>query len=285
MSTLSMTTDAPRRPLWPDLMVIIPIGLLSSALTAFALAWLEVRAHVSMFRVSIFSYVPVGGILCGSLAASGYFGASRLLRRTPWFPAFASTLASSVATYIAVYYFEYRMISVKGTPVSAVMGFGAFFNTAVRSTWLNFTGTFGSGPIGPFGYPLALLPGFGFLVGGAGTTTNAMAKPLSCDSCSRFLPPVVTAAAYGDESALASEFESLDELARAGHGPACLTRLGQLSQQEANYKLALDVSFCAHCRRQYSRLRLLRFVTPHWVQVKGVERTDQVISTDCSLRA
>jgi hypothetical protein len=226
--------------------------------------------------------LPAGAILCSVAAASGYYAASRLLGRAPGFLAIMSMLVTSLLTWVAIYYIEYRLFTVKGTPVASVIGFGTFINSISRGASISVMGV-RLGRIAGLGYPLALLDGIGFLIGGA-QMIGIIARPIACNYCHRYLPAVSSEQAYGDAAALAREFESLKTLADDGQGGGCLARIARLSQQEANYKLSIDVSYCQPCQRQYYRLRLLKFVSPRWVPLKGYDKKNQVPSADVAVR-
>ena len=73
-------------------------------------------------------------------------------------------------------------------------------------------------------------------------------------------------------------------LADDGQGAACLSQVARLSQQEDNYKLAIDVSYCQPCERQYYLLRLMKFVSPRWVPLKGYVMKNQVPLADLAVR-
>jgi hypothetical protein len=226
--------------------------------------------------------LPAGAILCSVAAASGYYAASRLLGRSPGFLAMMTMVVSSLLTWVAIYYLEYRMFTVKGTPVASVIGFGTFVNAISSGASISVMGV-RIGRIGGLGYPLALLDGIGFLIGGA-QMIGIMARPIACNNCHRYLPAVSSAHAYGDQATLARQFESVKLLADDGQGASCLTQVTRLSQEEADYKLAIDVSYCQPCQREYYRLRLMKFVSPRWLALKGYDKKNQVPSADLAVR-
>jgi hypothetical protein len=63
--------------------------------------------------------------------------------------------------------------------------------------------------------------------------------------------------------------------------------MNSLSQQEADFKLSIDLSRCEHCRRQHYRLRLMRFVAAraNWIPLPGLDTSEQVPSDDAFVSA
>lgn len=278
--TLSLTEQRLRGPLWPDL-VFIAAGLVSSALTAYALASIAVEGGLSIHLYDKW-FVPIGAMGSGFAAASGGYAVARLLGRRPGTLAVAGMLASSVLTYVAVFYLEFRMIGVNGTHANEVMTFGTFVDAVVRRSSIRFQGFAPSGALGSLGYSLVAVHAVGFFIGGA-LMAARLTTPLSCKRCRRHLPTPDTAQAYGREADLAFPFQRVHQLLEDGQGAAAMTQIASLSQREADYKLAIDLSRCESCRRHYYHLRLMRFVTDKWVPLQGFDKSGQVPSRDSAL--
>ena len=106
-------------------------GLATSLLTA-VLLWvieskLEFRAHSFM----ILFILPVGALISGFIAASGYYLGARLFHCRPTAMLTLGVLAVSVGTYFAIHYFSFRSLEIEGTPLSDYISFGS--HTALAS--------------------------------------------------------------------------------------------------------------------------------------------------------
>jgi hypothetical protein len=275
--TLSLAEQKLRGPLWPEL-VFIAVGFVSSALTAYGLASVAVEGGISIHLYDKW-FIPIGAMASGVAAASGYYAVARLLGRRPGTLAVVGMLASSVLTYVAVFYLEFRMIGVNGTHANEVMSFGTFVDAMIRGSSIRFQGFSRTRALGALGYPLVALHAGGFLIGG-GYMAARLTTPLSCKRCRRHLPTPATAQAYGSEQELAFPFQRVHQLLEDGQGSAGMAQVESLSQREADYKLAIDLSRCESCRRQYYHLRLMRFVTDKWVPLSGFDKSSQVPSRD-----
>lgn len=85
--------------------LVVAAGLCTSILTTFVL-WLCL--HYFHFAIYGFSYwfVPIGAVLCGVTAGSGYYWAALKLHRKATALILANLLCMAVSTYFVVHYLQ-----------------------------------------------------------------------------------------------------------------------------------------------------------------------------------
>src|SRR5258708_34514017 len=82
-------------------------GVAPSLLTVALIVLIEQLLDVSVFTWMLWFLVPAGAILCGIVAASGYFVGALLLHRRPGVPLLISMMAVSCAPFFLIYAVHY----------------------------------------------------------------------------------------------------------------------------------------------------------------------------------
>ncbi len=165
--------------------LVLACGLLTTALTLFAIYWLGANARTNVMGWYANYVIPAGAILVGLAAASGYGLASwlsgvKISRGLLW-----SVLILQLASYFGAQYVEFRTRDPHyqdGTPV----GFLEYFDVSARSfAWEQKDGSAGE-PLGAWGYAFRLLELMGFTGGGLIVPVLLRRKPY-CDSCQLYM--------------------------------------------------------------------------------------------------
>jgi len=264
--------------------LVLISGLLTTALALFGVYLLDARTEDFHIMGWYANYIlPVGALLVGLVAASGYGLASwlsgiKITRGLLW-----TVLVLQVAAYFAAQYIEFKNLKLfhrDGRPV----GFLEYFDFAARSfAWKQKDGSMGK-PMGAWGYAFRGLEVAGFVLGGL-LVPIALRKAPYCQSCRRYMrtrelglfpasvparkvkkSDAVALAAYQSEQEQAFEagkgvWETLRQLAETNQSADFQQKLADLQPgKKAAAKLprrfGLQLVSCPRCRSGWLNARL-----------------------------
>jgi hypothetical protein len=162
-------------------------GLATSVLTAILVLAVEQWLNFSFFTLTFWVIVPVGALITGCLAASGYYFGAIVANRKPGKGLLVTMVIVAGATFFLIYYMQYRTLEIDGNAVSSFVPFTTFLQVVltkaeyglVRSSQAHFE-------VGAFGYFIGFLQVVAFMLGGFGTYLALSAKPF-CGTCEKYL--------------------------------------------------------------------------------------------------
>ena len=152
-------------------------GALTMVLTSLTLA---TQATAALHQVWV-AFVPVGAIVSGAGAASGFYVGAVLAGRRPGALAVTCMRSSIVPAYAVL-----CLLQVQGWSGGAAQA-RASDAWIIQAISLDPAGLHHATVTGLLVYPLATLAGLGFAVG-AMAVTSLLAAPVHCDRCRRYLP-------------------------------------------------------------------------------------------------
>ncbi len=165
---------------------VLIAGLITTGL-ALAGVWAINQASDSFNIMSWYAYyiLPIGALIVGLVAGSGYGVASWLTGVRISRGLLAAILALQILAYIAAQYIEYRhLISIYGGEEE--IGFLRFFDLTTRAfAWQGKDGAAGSA-LGGWGYIWRILEIGGFGLGGIFAPLILKSKPY-CENCQRYM--------------------------------------------------------------------------------------------------
>ena len=164
--------------------LVILAGLATSAL-ALLIAWLLNQTEFNVMGWYFWFIVPVGAVLVGLVAGSGYSLASWQLGVKVTGLLLWSIIALQIACYFQAQYLEFRHLDPvwqDGTPI----GFFEFFDYTTRTFAFEQKGGKQDQPMGVWGYAFRLLEVAGFALGGLIGTLILGSKPY-CENCGRYM--------------------------------------------------------------------------------------------------
>ena len=166
--------------------MVLAWGIATSVLTLFGVHWLNSSGDFHIMGWYADYVLPVGAIIVGVAASSGYglaswFSGIRITKRLLWV-----VLAMQAVVYFAAEYIEFRHLHLShkdGTPV----GFFEYYDFVARSfAWKKEHGDGAGEPLGAWGYFFRGREVLGFAVGGLFVPAILMKAPY-CAGCQRYM--------------------------------------------------------------------------------------------------
>ena len=172
-----------------DKQILVAIfGISTSLLTGIFLGVIEVSTGYAIYSFMLWFILPVGALLAGLGAASGYYAGAKLFQQKPAGGILLNMVGASIGAFLVVHYTPYFMLEVDGIRVKEVISFWKYLDLDIRHTSLSLLrGRVSTGGLGSFwGYAYACLQLLGFSFGGFVIFAMLLDNPY-CDKCSRYL--------------------------------------------------------------------------------------------------
>lgn len=166
-------------------MLVMVCGLATSLLTAFALAFTELRSGIAAYSYSLWVIFPIGAMAAGALAASGYWAGSRFLAIRPGRLMLVGVLFVSTMSWFAIQWLIWLMLEVDGLRARDIIPFLQFVQLSIESTSLSIENV-DTGALGKLGYPYVLLQIIGFSAGGWAVYWYLQNTPW-CEDCGVYM--------------------------------------------------------------------------------------------------
>ena len=169
-----MTTDpiAPSAKssarLWLEDLVVTAFGMASSGAVAYGSFYLARYHDFAVYTWMANAVIPMGAIICGFVAAIGYWIGSRVFNHKPTKLLLLNIVLVSVGTFFSIYHLEYTHSSYQGQPLEEVMSFPDYLQE-----------------LGKWGWAAAGLQVLGFCLGGWAVYGILAGTPF-CANCSMY---------------------------------------------------------------------------------------------------
>lgn len=150
-----------------NLPVVIGAGVLTALIVPYVNALLENAAGFSPFGIAVVLFVPIGAIICGFLAVSGFYLMARRQGLERPMPAlFVTMLAVQVLSLVLFYWFSYRGAFIPEHDFAPYMTFGEFFEASTFGMTVSSSRYGGTGEVGSAGIVLVFTRTVGFVLAG-----------------------------------------------------------------------------------------------------------------------
>jgi hypothetical protein len=167
-------------------LIVSAIGVAVAILVAAAEAVIQSLTGYNIFGFSLFVFVPVGAILTGLAAASGYYFACKWLQLRPSISLLAQMIVVAALTNLLIYYFEYVALTWGDPRATDLEVFAWYLGEYITHQNLAVgRGQMSMGEVGDFGYWLAAIDFVGFLIGGGIMVSMLLGAP-TCKECTLF---------------------------------------------------------------------------------------------------
>ena len=184
-----LTEKAMSEYIRPDKQILVAVfGISTSLLTGIVLGLIQVYTGYAIYSLTFWFVIPVGAILAGIGAASGYYAGAKLFHQKPTGGVLLNMVGASIVAFLVVHYIPYYMLELDGFRVKDEISFWQYLDFSIRHTSLSFLRIRSStGELGSFwGYAYACLKLVGFSFGGFAVFAWLSQEPY-CDKCSYYL--------------------------------------------------------------------------------------------------
>ena len=234
-------------------LVVTAAGLATSTAVAYGSVAIERRWHVAVYTWMANFIFPVGAMLCGFVAAVGYWLGSRLFHHRPTRLLLANIVLVSLSTYFAIHHLHYTQAVVRGWPVEKLMSFPDYL-VAVTEHMTYRSTTIGGGqpmPLGKWGWGMAGLQVLGFCFGGF-IVYRALTLASYCENCSRYFRKLWRSATrWRDLAEMRQAYDVVASRLAAGQPQNAIDQhacLGANRRLVVRGLLALEVRECPGCK-------------------------------------
>lgn len=251
-------------------------GILSFALTVAFVTALERITGFNLFSLSVWVVVPVGAMITGAAAASGYYFGSLLFHTRPtWFLLVQILIVAAIAQ-MSIYYGEYStMVLDNGVRVADRIGFFQYLDLVLTSAHLRVgRAQTDAGEVGSFGYWLAAFQFIGFILGGVATFLFLRFHPV-CQKCSRYLRTLATRKQHiNDRDAFSAYYDNLFDHPVDTQGFADWMHYDPDAKHigEGTILTTSSLKGCPHCKTQVVEQRVQIFGGKDWKDVPKLSR-------------
>ena len=125
----------------PNSEVIVLIwGLTGFFVLASIVGLIDYFTGFSLYGFMIFGLFPGGALVCGIIAASGYFYAAVIkYHQKPYGGIFLNTVLSTGLAFFTIYYIPYVLMEIDGKPLKSMMSFWAYLEHSIKHLELEYT--------------------------------------------------------------------------------------------------------------------------------------------------
>ncbi len=159
-------------------------GAATSFVTVFLVWLIEANMNFSLYTISYCFVIPVGAILVGGVAASGYYVGAFFLGRRPSRWLLVNIVIISVLAFFEIHSLSYNSF-VQSHPSFRGVGFFDYLAIVYQESEHQVRGS-SIGKLGAWGYLEMLLEIGGFALGGVVVWALLVAQPY-CEKCQRYL--------------------------------------------------------------------------------------------------
>lgn len=187
-------------------LLIAAIGIAASALTAGVLGIIETYTGFALYSLMFWFILPVGAVIAGFGAASGYYIGARLFNQKPAGGIAMNMLLASISAYLLVHYIPYYLLEIDdGTRIKDIISFWRYLDIDIRSASISFRGGLSTGELGStWGYLYAFLQLIGFSFGSL-IVFSVLSNIPYCEKCSKYLTQTNTQKRYTSNAENLSE--------------------------------------------------------------------------------
>lgn len=242
-------------------LLVTGLGLLTSAAVAYG-SYYGGRYHdFAVYTWMAYVIIPMGTILCGIVAAIGYWIGARLFNHRPSRLLMLNIVLVSLTTFFSIHELDYSHTWVKGVPLSEVMSYPTYLvkvteNMRYKSmSHSSSTGDDGT-ELGKWGWGVAVLQVAGFCLGGF-LVYGLLASATYCERCSMYYKRVWHRAIKWKEiGALGQGYKRLEQLIQAGKLQTAIDQHPTMGDggRMSNGTLGMTLTKCPGCENRQLQL-------------------------------
>lgn len=251
-------------------------GLITTICVVLFVAAVGHFTGFNLFSFSLWLVVPVGALLCGALALSGFYIVSHRVHLKARLWMFVPLISLAAFAYLSIYYIEYIwMETTDGISVSSFISFREYLDIAITSqTIYAGRGARAQADLGDAGYWFAALDFVGFVVGGAWIYI-ALQVSRACHTCGQYLRKRGDRVRYFHSTEDADDyysglfnhpFDSHEFTRRASLGD------DKLDEKKPTMRIITQLHDCEGCHRQLWTDSPSAWNGKEWSQMPSLDR-------------
>ncbi len=244
--------------LWLEDLVVTAFGMASSGAVAYGSFYLARYHDFAVYIWMADAVIPIGAMLCGFVAAVGYWVGSRLFNHKPTKLLLLNIVLVSVGTFFSIYHLEYTHASYHGTPLDQVMSFPDYLRASIENmTYKSSHSWEKPTELGKWGWGAAGLQVLGFSLGGWLVYAVLAGTPF-CARCSMYFRRLWSRGTkWKDLEDMGRQYDQLSALIEGGHFQAAVDQHAASGEKMLRVKglLTMMQHQCPGCHE--NRLTLL----------------------------
>ena len=244
--------------LWLEDLVVTAFGMASSGAVAYGSFYLARYHDFAVYTWTANAIIPIGAIICGFVAAIGYWVGSRLFNHKPTKLLLLNIVLVSVGTFFSIYHLEYTHASYQGQPLEQVMSFPDYLQASIENmTYKSSHSWEKPTELGKWGWGAAGLQVLGFCLGGWAVYGILAGTPF-CARCSMYFRRLWSRGTkWKDLSEMGQQYDQLGALIDGGHFQAAVDQHAASGEKMYRVKglLTMMQHQCPGCKE--NRITLL----------------------------
>ncbi|AKJ27153.1 hypothetical protein [Caldimonas brevitalea] len=229
-------------------------GLVTSLLVAVADVAIARMTSIDIFTFFVWLVVPVGALMTGLVAASGYYFGALYFHKRPTLALLLQMVVIAGVTQWLIYWLGYATsVLDDGRKIADLVSFRDYLDVILTKAHYRVGhAQADTGEVGTFGYWIAALQFAGFLVGGFFIYAFLRNKPV-CAPCDKYLRRLAKRTKkFADAEAANGYYERLFTLPVEGPDFAALIRSDATLPKATKGAVHIDTSLlgCPQCKRQ-----------------------------------
>lgn len=257
-------TPAPTKPattgkrgIFEDI-VVTAFGMATSAAVAYGSYYAARQFNFAFYTWMANFIIPVGAIICGAVAAIGYWAGSRIFHHRPTRFLLLNMVLVSVGTFFSIHHLDYSHAYAGERPLSDVMPFTDYLKAVIEHmSYRTSSGDSGTPTeLGMLGWGVAALQIAGFSLGGFIVYGMLTAIPY-CDRCSKYFAAVwKRTLRCKDVDLMMPYYNASAQMLQEGHLQSALNEFAALPKQPRRAKalLTIDLRKCPTCENRLIKL-------------------------------
>jgi len=168
------------------------VGISTAILTGIILGLINVYAGYALYSFMVFLILPIGAIIAGFCAATGFYFGAKYFHQKPIGGVLINMVIASISAFFLVHYVPFFLLEMDGIRVKDTISFWQYLDVVIKNTSLSFVRvpSVSTGELGSFwGYLYACIQLLGFSIGGICVFFWLSTIPF-CKKCSRYLKTI-----------------------------------------------------------------------------------------------
>jgi hypothetical protein len=262
------------KPTFFEDLIVTAFGFATSTAVAWGSWWMASHWDFAVYTWMYAFVIPLGALLCGFVAATGYWVGARLFNHKPSKLLLFNIALVSLSTFFAIHHFHYTNDKMEGVPLEKVMSFGDYLVAVTENMTYKSSRNSGSDSagtqLGKWGWGISALQIIGFTTGGFIVFGMLGAVPY-CDNCAKYLSQKKSKMAqWKAPAAMRQAYENIATLMQEGHLQEAINEhavLGEKIRLGVQAQLTLELRKCPDCENRRLHLTAKERNGNNWTEV------------------